>query len=221
MRQRESSWKLALTLRDFDMINWFTNIYGHVTVILGSSSVPPENYQVAQPSAPTVTRSNSEFTGAMNVSEERQILRIPASSTGIIGQTGLTQEYLELGEALSEMVELEEDDEWRIEEPVYTTARRIAAELMAAPYPAPRIFNHGPKSVVFNWACETNNLYLTISSNRISALLSSPESIERRIDYSVKQLLNTPLFLSSIQPDHWGQTFALIKVASDPSESLD
>lgn len=183
------------------MPNWFTNIYRQGIVILGSSSVPPE-CQVPQ-------------------SSQEQILRMPVLSGAVIGQTGLSQEYLELGEALSEMAELEQDDEWRIDQPVYTIARRIAAELMAAPYPAPRIFNHGPKSVVFNWTSETNDLYLTISSNRISALLSSPGSIERRIDYSSNQLLNPALFLSSIQPDHWGYAFALIKPVSDPLELLD
>jgi len=193
------------------MPNWFTNIYRQGIVILGASSVPPEpERQVPQSSEYQVPQSSQE-----------QILRIPVLSTAIIGQTGLSQEYLELGEALSEMVELNENDEWRIEEPVYTIARRIAAELMAAPYPAPRIFNHGPKSVVFNWTSETNDLYLTISSNRISALLSSPGNIERRIDSSVNQLLNPALFLSSIQPDHWGYAFSPIKPASDPSELLD
>lgn len=199
------------------MLNWLTNFYRQV-IVLESSSVPPGVYQVGQ-GAPMVTRSNSEFTVAMNISE-RQILRIPVSSTGIIGRSELSQEYLELGKALSEMVELK-DDEWGIDEPVYATACSIAAELMAATYPAPRIFNHGPKSVVFNWLSETNNLYLTISSNRISALLSSRERIERRIDYSANQLLNPARLLSSIQPGFWGLAPAPIKAVSDPPELID
>ncbi len=106
---------------------------------------------------PILTRINAEFTDAMNM-PETQIQRIQVLSMGIIGR----QEYLELGEALSEMVELEEKDEWRIDAPVYANACHIAAELVASSYPAPRIFNHGPKSVVFNWSIE-NKSYLTIA----------------------------------------------------------
>jgi len=205
------------------MLNLPININRQVIVILESSSVPPEDYQTAQLDQ-RVTRSNRGFTVAMNI-PERQTLRVPVTSAGIIGRSELSQDYLELGEALSEMVELEEDDEWRIDKPVYATACRIAAELMAAPYPAPRIFNHGAKSVVFNWLFETNNLYLnlylTISSNRISALLSSPERIERRIDYPANQLPNPALFLSSFKPGHQRQAIALIRAESDPPEFFD
>jgi hypothetical protein len=203
------------------MLNWLTNIYPQVTVILKPSSVPPEDYQAVQ-QGPRVTRSNSEFISAMNM-PEIQILRMPVSSAGIRWLSEQGHEYLEIGEALSEMVGLKEDDEWRIDKPVYAAACRIAAELMAASYPAPRIFNHGPQSVVFNWSIGTNNLYLTISSNRISALLSSTEHIERRIgySYSANQLPNPALFLFSIQPGHWGQPFALIKAVSDPPALFD
>ena len=219
MRQYETSRKLALILRDFNMLNWLTNIYSQVTVILKPNSVPPEDYQADQ-QGPRVILSNSDFTSAVNMSET-QILRMPVSSAGISWLSEQGHEYLGIGEALSEMVGLEEDDEWRIDKPVYTAACRIAAELMATPYPAPRVFNHGPQSVVFNWSIGTNNLYLTISSNRISALLSSPERIERRIDYSANQLPNPALFLYSIQPGHWGQAFALLKAVSDPPELFD
>lgn len=201
------------------MLNWLTNIYPQVTVILKPSSVSPEDYQAYQ-QGPRVTRSNSEFTSAMNM-PETQILRMPVSSAGIGWLLEQGHEYLEIGEVLSEMVGLEEDDEWRIDKPVYAAACHIAAKLMAAPYPAPRIFNHGPKSVVFNWSIGTNNLYLTISSNRISALFSSPGRIKRRIDYSANQLPNPTLFLSFIQPGHWEQGFASIKTVSDPPALFD
>jgi hypothetical protein len=167
-----------------------------------SSSIPPKVDQADQ----------SRRT------EERQTLRIPSSVGVPFGRIKQSQEYLEIGETLTAMVEIEEDGEWRIDESVYATASRVAVELMADSYPAPRIFSHGSKSVVFNWTSETNNLYLTISSNKISALLSSPEQIEARIDYSVNQLQNPALFLSSIQPGRWGQSIALINATSD---SLD
>jgi hypothetical protein len=201
---------LALILRDFNMPNWLTNIYPQVKAIREPRTVSPEDFQ----------DSSSEFTSEQNM-PKTQILRTVVSSTGV-WPSEQSYEYLELGEALSEMVELEEDDEWRINKPVYATACYIAAELKVATYPAPRIFNHGPKSVVFNWSVGTNNLYLTISSDRISALLSSPERIERRIDHSLNQLTNPALFLSSIQPINRGQSFvALIKVVSDPPELFD
>ena len=204
------------------MPNLLTNIYPHSTVILESTSVPREHDQ-AKPGGQNVIRNDSEFTTAITISVGR-IFTMRASSTDIIGRSEQIQEYLELGEALNEMVGLEEDDEWKIDAPVYTTACYIASELMDALYPAPRVFNHGPKSVVFNWSVGTNNLYLTISPNRISALRSSPEHIERRVDYSLKQLTNPALFLSFIESRHQGQAFTLIKAVkavSDPSEFFD
>jgi len=83
--------------------------------------------------------------------------------------------------------------------PVYNAACYVAAGLMANSFPAPRIFTHGPKSVVFNWSNEVDNLYLTISADKISALISSPERIKRRIDYSANELMNPSLALSSIR----------------------
>jgi hypothetical protein len=191
----------------------FTNIYPQETA-MWEPPVLPVDYQGLK-----LTRNDSEFTSAQNM-HETQILRTVVSSTGVWPSEQI-HEYLELGEALSEMVKLEEDDEWRIDKPVYATACYIAAGLKVAPYPAPRIFNHGPKSVVFNWSVGTKNLYLTISSNRISAMVSSPERIERRIDHSLNQLTNPALFLSSIQPSNLGQSFDSIKVVSDPSELYD
>lgn len=201
------------------MLNWLTNFYQQVTVILKPSSLPPEDYQ-ADRQGIRVTGSNSDFTSAMNMSET-QILRMPVSSSGISWLSEQGHEYLEIGEALSEMVGLEEDDEWRIDEPVYAVACRIAAELMARAYPAPRVFNHGPQSVVFNWLNGTKNLYFTISSNRFSVLWSSPERIEGRKDYPASQLPNPALLLCSIQPGHWGQPCPLIEAVSDPAEPFD
>jgi hypothetical protein len=183
------------------MPNLLTNIYPHSTVILESTSVPREHDQ-AKPGGQNVIRNDSEFTTAITISEGR-IFTMRASSTDIIGRSEQIQEYLELGEALNEMVGLEEDDELKIDAPVFT---------------------HGPQSVVFNWSVGTNNLYLTISPNRISALRSSPERIERRVDYSLKQLANPALFLSFIESRHQGQAFTLIKAVkavSDPSEFFD
>jgi hypothetical protein len=70
---------------------------------------------------------------------------------------------------------------------------------MSNSFPAPRIFNHGPKSVVFNWSKEADNLYLTVSADHVSALISSPERIKRRIDLTANELANPSLALSSIR----------------------
>jgi hypothetical protein len=129
---------------------------------------------------------------------ESLILRDTFSSVPIIWESELSQEYQELGEALNEMTELEEGDEWKIDAPVYNIACSVAAELMANSFPAPSIFNHGPKSIVFNWSKEQDNLYLTISADRISALISSPERIKRRIDISARELMNPSLAFSSV-----------------------
>lgn len=197
------------------MLNSLINRYPQVTAIWELRSVSPEDCR----DNIEVVRADSELTIEQNM-PETQILRTVVSSPGV-WPSEQSHEYLELGEALSEMVELEEDDECRIDKPVYDTACYIAAELKVAPYQAPRIFNHGPKSVVFNWSFGTYNWYLTISSNRISALASSPERIELRIDNYLNKLTNPALLLSSIQPSNRGQAFALIKVVSDPPELFD
>jgi len=188
---------------------WSPSIYRQVTLNVDSSSVPPVDDQEGQPSTSLVTSK-----GPMVY--EIQPLRMSVSSICIIGPSELSQEYQEVGEALSEMVNLDEDNEWRIELPVYAIACHIAGKLKEATYPAPRIFNHGPKSVVFNWSRGNDDLYLTISANGISALLSSARSIQRRIDCSFNEFSTPVLLLSSIQTDQWGQAFAQFTAASDP-----
>jgi hypothetical protein len=122
------------------------------------------------------------------------------SSVPVIWDSELRQqEYHELGAALGEMTKFDEGDEWKIDPPVYNAACYVAAELKANSFPAPRIFNHGAKSVVFNWSQGEDNMYLTISANHISALISSPERIKRRVDYSVNELTDPSFVLSSIR----------------------
>ena len=130
---------------------------------------------------------------------ERQILRQTFSNVPIISQSELSRSTKELGEALTEMIEFDEDEEWKIEAPVFHAARYVAALLRDRSYPAPRLFNHGPKSVVFNWSLGTDNLYLTVSADKMSALVSSPERIKRRIDYSANESLDSVLILFAIQ----------------------
>lgn len=199
------------------MLNWFNNIHQKRSIIQSSSSVPDQISYDDSSQIPTQITSNT----LVPVNSFEPLKRNASTFRDVIN-TKSHQEFLEVGETLSEMVELDEEDEWKIEEQVYTIACRIAAELMYSPYPAPRIFNHGPKSVVFNWTRETKNLYLTIGSSRISAMLSTPERIENRINISIDHLQNPSLFLSSIQPSPGGgQAYTFMKASSDPLELLE
>jgi hypothetical protein len=107
-----------------------------------------------------------------------------------IWRTELDAGYQELGQALKEMTELDEGDEWKVDAPVYNAACYVAEKLKEGSCPALRVFNHGSKSVVFNWTIGDNNLYFTVSADRMSALISAPERIQRRIDYSANQLID-------------------------------
>ena len=135
----------------------------------------------------TITRLFSEtpdWTSAAHLST------IPLSSSEpIISQWELFDEYRELGEALGQMAELDEDDDLWIEAPALNIARNVAVELMTSAFPVPQIFNHGPKSLVFNWVYGRDNLYLTVSSVNVSILVSTPQKIKRRVEYPVGEFL--------------------------------
>jgi hypothetical protein len=185
------------------MLNYATNIYQQAFVVLDSSYV-----------APSVSAGNigitilpASYTDTVPVvsTTESLVLRDTFSSAPTILDLELTQKYQELGQALSEITELEEGEDWHIDPPVCYAARYVASELMRMSIPTPRIFNHGPRSVVFNWSIGVNNLYLTISADRMSALISSPERIQRRIDYSSSQMIDSPLALLYIESAYFGK----------------
>lgn len=157
---------------------------------------------------------------AAEIPVSSQVLRTTFSSVPFLWQTELGQEYQELGETLSQLAEQNDVDDWGIEPPVYGTACFVAAELLANRYPAPRVFTHGSKSVVFNWSQNDDNLYLTITGDRISALVSSPERIKRRIEFSRSELISPESVLHAIQSVHPQQStpFRLTASVSDPLE---
>jgi len=184
------------------MTNKLVNIYNHLTAI---ESMP--------------SQEAFGWTNEGNTLETKILKPVLAGSS--IPAIERYYEYMELGEALMEMAELE-DDEWRIDKSVYAVACYIAEIFKdKSSYPAPHIFNHGPKSVVFNWTDEKNNLYLTISANNLSLLATSPQKIEKRIDTPLSLLTNPILYLSYIRPSNLGQSLAIIKAASEPSEFLE
>jgi hypothetical protein len=103
--------------------------------------------------------------------------------------------YLELSSALKDM-SLADEDEDRIEPEVYRHACAYAAEVIQRHLPVPKIFSHGPQSVVFNWHNGGLNRYLTISRNSLSILISNSAKIIRRKDVQPTlgpELLNTVL----------------------------
>jgi hypothetical protein len=103
----------------------------------------------------------------------------------------LTVDYFNLGQSLADLKDPAADD-WQIDEPVYEAATQVASALMAAQYPVPKLFSHGNKSVVFNWETSDNrNLYLTVSKDYVSGMVSSPARIERRVQMPVGLLINS------------------------------
>lgn len=186
------------------MGNLLTKVHLQALAVVGGSDVPKLDtpprqlkdaagytYEATYESANVVVSGVAEVSIAPR--PEDQLLRMTFSSVPIVWQSEINQEYQDLGEALGEMTQLDEGDEWKIDVAVYQVACQVAAVLLANSFPAPRIFSHGPKSLVFNWLGGNNNLYLTISSDYISALLSSPERIKRRIEFSTKDLLEPAL----------------------------
>jgi hypothetical protein len=137
---------------------------------------------------------------------EGRVLRNTLSTVPIIWQWELNLKYQELGQALSEMTTLEEGNDWKIDSAVFSAASYVAAGLLAYSVPAPRLFTHGPRSVVFNWSNETNdNLYLTVSADKMSALISSPQRITQRVHYSAKEFPN----IGRLLPFHFLQSVYL------------
>jgi hypothetical protein len=183
------------------MFDYSTNVYQQGLIVLDSSLGAPElppvpvsggqtgwGYSTVAlygPTFPDLTGPWADFGG--------QIIRTTFTNVPVLWSSELVGGYQDLAEALSEITELDDEDTSRIDPPVYDAARYIASELMRMSFPAPRVFNHGPRSVVFNWSSGGNNLYLTISGDRMSALISSPDRIQRRIDYSASQLTDSSL----------------------------
>lgn len=137
------------------------------------------------------------------VDSESWIVKSTFSTIGDSWQWELSQHYRALGTALNELTTLEEDDDWKIDASVYNAASYIATELRSGLMPPPQIFVHGPTSVVFNWSGGIYNFYLTIGANNVSALLSSPEQILRRIEYPENEWPNPLALLPFIRSARW------------------
>jgi hypothetical protein len=200
------------------MLNYPDKVYRQAIVVLDSSSKLPDTAVFPYPQTVQVKLSATGFMGAMPT---ETLIVTTFSSVPVIWESELRQqEYQELGAALSEMTKLEEGDEWKIDPPVYNAACYVAAGLMVHSFPAPHVFNHGTKSVVFNWSYGADNMYLTISAEHISALISSPERIKRRIEYSLNELMDPSVALPSIRAAYFKKPVKrlLTGAVSEPTE---
>jgi len=151
------------------------NLLSSATTNLEDGSI-----KVAQPS----TTAPNQFEG-----EVTKAFVTKATSTTKDSLYPFWADYRSLGEALNELRDIEQSNEdWKIDENVYKSACYIAVNLVAASMPAPRVFAHGPKSIVFNWSDGPTNRYMTISDNRISIMVSTPKRIERRMEYLTPRL---------------------------------
>jgi hypothetical protein len=105
--------------------------------------------------------------------------------------------YKELELALAELNE-PEDEDWKVEESVYRHSIQIAAALMHMAIPRPGVFTHGPNSIVFNWTQSHDNLYLTITDDKLYVLMSSPQEIKFRAELGTALITDTNVFLSAL-----------------------
>jgi hypothetical protein len=176
------------------MFSYLEPIYSQAVYIRASSAL---NFQ--EPGTAGV------WPDAISLESRSIVVKETLSSAPSIWDYELAQSYKELGDALGELKELPQDDDWNIEPAVYNAASYIAAELLSHSYPAPQVFTHGPKSVVFNWSYGSDDLYLTISADGMSALISSPQHIQRRIDYAANQLPNYSFGLFAVGVVSWGK----------------
>jgi hypothetical protein len=174
---------------------WVNSVFLQPFAVLSSASTDVTSLE---PGGTYVRESNTSEPMTAMVSSS-PIFKSIFSSVPVVWESELAVEYHELGEALGQMTDLENGDEWRIDRAVFDTACFVAAGLFLTEQSAPRVFTHGPKSIVFNWGRENADLYLTISADRVSALISSPERVQRRIDFSLNDTSSQALLLSAIQ----------------------
>jgi len=116
----------------------------------------------------------------------------------VIGAGELRSDYQELGSALTEMTRVDIAEEWKVNAPVLEAAKFVASQLAAGGFPAPQIFNHGPLSIVFTWTHQADTLYLTVSADKVSALLSTPERIKRRHQSPLSEMAEQKFLLMSL-----------------------
>jgi hypothetical protein len=186
----------------------------------GADTTPHQQASVAMSDGSMVrlsgTASDSNNTEMVSVTG---ILNQAFSSTPVIWESEMAAQYDDIGEALNQMASLDDDDHLKIEPEVYAAASFVAAGLLLSSAPAPHVFTHGPKSVVFNWIDGVDNLYLTISADKLSVLVSTPERIKTRVDLSAEDGIAPVRLLSSLSTKLAGQK--VLMLPSGSSEFTD
>jgi hypothetical protein len=123
---------------------------------------------------------------------------IAVSSFGSVPATNQVT-YAELQEALTELHSLDDGEDWKIQTPVYNSSIQVAAALFVNGIPAPEVFSHGSKSVVFNWPGKDVSLYLTVTKNRLAILISSIKGIEYRAEIVADNASEADRFFTALR----------------------
>jgi hypothetical protein len=202
----------------------FSGISSNVAV--GISNVATENHLIfagglsASYGSSTVTGAMTNGPGLFSKGEsffidglstcQYNVIKTTSSSEPTVSKTNLFQSYGELESGLTQLAE-SEDEDWTIEPTVHNAARYVASTLMGQLCPAPKVFSHGPKSVVFNWSEGSYNLYWTISAHKIDMLFSSHERIEKQRELDFTELISRDqsFFEPNITSDLWVRSVAL------------
>lgn len=169
----------------------FVNATSSALTVAGSNALVVSGLRASPASSTTsavvVAQPSITFSPEMKTEDETRIISTSSSTA-----TTVTVEWVNyqiLGSALKSLQQYDEvDNQWKIEDGVYESACYIALNLAAGAFPTPQIFTHGPKSIVFNWCDGRTSRYMTISQNRITVMVSTPERIEKRIEYAMPQL---------------------------------
>jgi phage repressor protein C with HTH and peptisase S24 domain len=109
----------------------------------------------------------------------------PRKKDNWLDPTAKTQEeweedYSRLFEELALLANEEEAGEHYIKDEVYQVAVRLMEIAKGAGRVTPKIFSHGPDSVVFNWKDGATEVYATISADTMAILMSGPNGITHR-----------------------------------------
>jgi hypothetical protein len=172
-------------------------VSGHEAAI--GSSVSYSNSTVAQSASAAATAvGHNAYSSVRYIAEDAFIglpsvrTKSPADFESVITTTTPstsqhgspdTKTYDEVEGALIELRNLEDEEHWKIEDVVFGTALQLAAVLTQGGFPAPSVFSHGSKSVVFNWCEADDNLYLTVTASKLFVLASSSEGISLRAEW--------------------------------------
>jgi hypothetical protein len=127
----------------------------------------------------TNTYNNQTILNSMNITSSNTVALAYFSGTSASNFSGVAfvLGYGEVNGALNELYTLASDEDWKLNGQVYNKSVQVAAILMETQIPPPKVLSHGSNSVVFNWSAADTNLYLTISADKMSAMISTVAAI--------------------------------------------